>query len=397
MKLFLKLRIELIAIVLFAFFYSCSDTDKEVNELSTKDYYAKVNNKAVESEIVFTGNLQLDTIVFSNSIESSYVGFYHIKKDTIYFFDEIFNYVFRFTKDGSLIDRHIGRGEGPNEIVRFDYAILDDYDYFFLNGANSVINTFDESFSKTHRFPITNPKERAFKEIFDKPIPEQFDSYEFDYGIPNAFQKWDDDHLSMLINAAHPKFNSYFNSDLFHNFSRVLAIIDKKDGKIKKLFGRRPPLYLEKQNIPNFNHLNYDVIDDKVLFNFWADETIYVIDKKTDKIESSFGIAGKKMKTNYQLTLNYKDAQNNWKYDLDTYGYYNFIKAFPDKNLVFRGYRRGMGSITDGLQVYENKKLIADYNVPKGFELIDYIGDTFYGIDKSKEGEKMLFYTFILE
>ena len=71
-----------------------------------------------------------------DSVESSYIGYLEMKQDTLYLIDKRFCWIFRFTKDGRLIDRQLGLGEGPKEYncgIIEGYCHLQDGTWAFLD------------------------------------------------------------------------------------------------------------------------------------------------------------------------------------------------------------------------------------------------------------------------
>lgn len=333
---------------------------------------------------------EIDTLKIQSDIETSYVGDFKIFNDTLYFADRFFGYLFRFTKEGNLIDRNIGKGRGPNEILGFNYFFTSDDGYNFLNGGNSNLSFFNKKFEKEKEYRVNWEITRSRKEILSKPLPEIGDSYEFDFGIPNIFKFWDKEHVAITITASHPKFNGYFDSELYYNYSRVLAIVNINTGKIDRLIGRRSPIYLLHKNIPNFDHLNYEVTKENVFVNFWADSTIYKIDKETGKAVGKFGKSGKNMNTNYPTTNSYDAAEENWRQDIEQYGYYNYMVYIEDTNTLYRGYTKGDKENTDGLQVYKDFEIVGDISVPKGLEIIGAINEDIYAINALEENQDEL-------
>lgn len=350
------------------------NTPKEFN---SEEFYNTTD--LLKKENILYKTFSLDTLKISN-IETSYVGQFSIFNDTIYFADERFAYVFLFDKNGKFIGQHIGKGAGPNEILGLSGAVISQNNFISYNDKNSNIDVFDKKFNKLNNFRMDWQIKRSYEEVFEKPIPEMGDSYEFDYGIPNILKKWDKDHISMAITSSHPKFNGYFDTDLYYNYARSFALVNIYTGKVEKLVGRRSPVYLSQKNIPNFDHFNYDTSEsmDEVYLNFWADKNIYIYSKKENKVIGGFGQEGRNMKTDYRKTHSYEVAEENLLEDMDLYGYYTFLNYFPELQIVVRGYYKGENSNTDGLQIYKNYQLIADLDVPKGLQIIGNINGDFY-------------------
>lgn len=350
------------------------NTHKEFN---SEKFYNTTD--LLKEEKILYKTFSLDTLKVSD-IETSYVGQFSIFDDTIYFVDERFAYVFLFDKDGNLIEKRIGKGAGPNEVLDMSGGIISENSFISYNDKNSNIDVFDKNFNKKRNSRMDWQIKRSYEEVFNNPIPEIADSYEFDYGIPNILKKWDKNHVSIAITASHPKFNGYFDTDLYYNYARALALVNIHTGKVEKLIGRRSPVYLSQKNIPNFDHFNYDTSEDidEVYLNFWADKDIYIYSKKEDKVMGRFGQEGRNMKTNYRKTNSYEIAEDNLLEDMDLYGRYTYLKFFSENQMVMRGYYKGDSSDTDGLQIYKNYQLIADLDVPKGLQVIGNIDGDFY-------------------
>lgn len=383
----------LIILILLSFM-SC---DKKTQDTDSSTFYEVPPNKTILPNDIKINNITTDTISIDTNIETSFAGQFSIFNNKIYFFDEVFGYTYRFTKKGALIDRNMGKGRGPNEIPRFDYAIVSENAHYFLNAGNSTVSLYDNSFKKEKDFTINNPKERPVKEVMENPMSSMFDAYEFDYGIPNAFQLWDKEHFAISITASHPKFNGYFNSDLYYNHSRILAIVNINSGNIIDLIGRRSPFYLSHQNLPNFDHFNYQINQNEVYISFWADGIIYVLDKKSGLAVNKFGVEGRDMQTDYMTTLTYEAAERNWRKDMENYGYYNYLKYLPNKQLLFRGYSKGNDALMDGLQIYKDYKLIGDIDVFKGLEIIGEIDDYIYAVNSKSQSNNLEVYKLKLD
>ncbi len=365
-------------IVILSFILLLFGCNSIVNEQNSAVYYN--TNDISKAENSMYRSFSLDTIVISD-IETSYVGQFSVFNDTLYFADERFAYVFRFDSNGKLISKGVGKGKGPNEITGLSGFVVSKNDVISFNDSNGSIDIFDKNLQKQESFRKDWQINRSYDEVFNNPRADKGDCYEFDYGYPNILKKWDENHVAFIITASHPKFNGYFDSDLYYNYARTFALVDIHSGKVVKLIGRRSPVYLSLKNIPNFDHLNYDTYEDvdEVYLNFWADTDIYLYGKKEDRIKGKFGKAGRDMKIDYRRTNSYEVAENNLSEDRERYGAYTFLKYFPKQNLVMRGYRKGENATTDGLQIYKDYQLVADLDVPQGLQIIgETQGNAFY-------------------
>ncbi|MHA7944854.1 hypothetical protein ACJOV8_017385 [Formosa sp. 3Alg 14/1] len=370
--------------------YSCKE-DVDIGEDSTAFYNVEYlsSYKNIASKL----KVKIDTLRIQGDIETSFVGDFSIFNDTLYFSDNFFGYLFRFNKDGSLIDKHIGRGKGPNEVLGFSDTAISNNNYVFLNDGNGSLCIFNKSFEKEEHHIIDWQVTRSYQDIKKNPIPSLIDSYEFDYAMPNIFKQWDKEHVAIALYATHPKFNGYFDTSLYYNYSRILAIVNIKSGKVVDLVGRRSPLYLSYNNLPNFDHFGFEVAKDNVFINFWADPTIYVLDKEKKVAIGKFGVPGIDMKSNYPTTNGYEEAEELFQQHIQDYGNYRYVKFIPGQNLLLRGYTKGKGSLNDGLQIYKDYSLIGDVEVPKNLEIIGAIGDEFYAVSTfSNEENELVIY-----
>lgn len=375
------------AFFIFLFFFMSCDNKKDIDATT---YYKvkKISKTDTDNKIV---SIQIDTINIDSSIETSLIGDFWVFEKSLYFSDRYFNYIFQFDKNGHFLNKHIGKGNGPNEVLGFNYTIPMSDGFTLLYGGNTSIYHFNERWSKISNFRINWDLKTSIKEILNNPDPTVTGAYEFDYGIPDILKIWDKDHVAIAITASHPKFNGYFNTLLYYNQSRILALVNMKTGKVDRLIGRRPPFYLSKENLPNFDHFNYEILSDNVFVNFWADPSIYIIDKKNGLATSKFGIPGKNMNINYPVTKSYEEAEEQRVKDESNFGYYHYMKHLPAENLLLRGYTKGKGKTTDGLQIYKNFALVGDIEVPKGLKIIGSIEGDLFGsqIELKDEDENL--------
>jgi len=364
---------------------SCS---KE-GDIDSTTFYDVAHIETTEQTKVIS-KIEIDTILIQSDIESSFVGDFSVFNDTLYFSDHFFGYLFRFNKEGDFIDKNIGKGNGPNEVRAFNYSIVSADGYYFLDGGSSNLCFFNKNFKKEKDFRVNWENKRSKQEVLANPVPTLGDSYEFAFGYPGIFKPWDKNHMAIAITAAHPKFNGYFDTDLYYNHSRILAILNIDSGKIEKYIGRRSPEYLNYKNVPNFDHFSFEIIDKQVFVSSMIDPNIYILEKKTGNAIGKFGQQGRDMKTDYPTTSTYKQAEDKWKEDQENFGHYRYIKYITNKKLLFRGYRKGKGAMTDGLQIYKENALIGDVAIPKGLEIIGMIGNDFYAENKEMNNDDAL-------
>ncbi|MFY0631701.1 MAG: hypothetical protein JXR05_15155 [Flavobacteriaceae bacterium] len=356
-------------------------------DLNSTAYYnvLDISKKGNKEQII---GLQIDTIYIDSAVETSFIGDFWIANESVYFSDTYFNYIHQFSRNGDVIGKYVGKGNGPNEALGFHYTIPTSNDFKLLFGGNSSIYSFNKNWKKTSGYRINWDIQMSIPEILKNPDPSITGAYEFDYGIPEIFKTWDENHLAIAITASHPKFNGYFNTPLYYNHSRILALVNIETGKIDRLIGRRSPFYLSKENLPNFDHFNYEVASKEAFVNFWVDPFVYILDKKTGLATSKFGFPGRDMKANYPITKTYEMAGERVVDDMVNFGYYNYLKYSHNTKLLFRGYTKGEETNTDGLQIYKEYALIGDIDVPKGFKIIGAIGKEFFGSIQNKNTDE---------
>lgn len=380
-------------VLIFIFFNSCYTRKRDID--SSTYYKIPIISKINSEKKVLT--IKLDSIKL-DSIESSLVGNFWINNDTLYFSDFYYNYVYSFDKKGKAIDRFIGRGKGPNEVLDFMHSLVVKDGYCLVSPSNSFVYLFDNNWSKIKQFRIRWDVKSNYKEILKHPNPKEIGPYELRITLPDMVKRWDEDHIAIAISATHPKFNGFFSSDLYYNYSRILALVNLKTEKIDELIGRRSPVYLDQKNIPNFDHYNFDLTEKELMVSFWPDSFIYVINKQDKKATGKFGAAGRNMRLKYPLTQTYEEAERNRRSDWFEYGHYSYLVNEPKTGLIFRGYTKGKGAISDGLQIYNNYQSIGDLDVPIGFKVIGSIGnEIFASVESERESSTLSIYKINLK
>jgi len=363
--------------VLLLLVSSCDDTD-----VDSVEYY-NVSTLASDNQNKKIKNLEFEVSKIDSTLNSSYIGDLLIKNEKLYFSDKYFNYVFQLDDKGNLVNTFLGKGPGPNEINDLDDIVAnEDGSFTVLSSETTSLHNYDNSWRIIDKNIIDFQLKRSYSEVMENPEPSLPESYELETGYDDIMKYWDEKYVAMAVNATHPKFNGYFDTDLFYKHSRILALINKKTGIIEEFIGRRSPVYLTKNNIPNFNHFRFQCDEKHVYVTFMPDAQIYIIDKNTKRAIGKFGEPGIDMKTNYRQTMNYEEAQKNELEDLSIYGYYNDLKVFTKQNLIFRTYTKSKESNSDGLQVYKNYDLIGDLSVPKGFRIVGMLNNSFIGTIK---------------
>ena len=121
------------------------------DDISSKEYYRDVPDvgRVVNSSDECISGINLIPVKL-DSMETSYVGFFWLNRDTLYFSDLYYNYVYSLRPDGSIIKRYVGRGQGPNEVTNFDFSIPFAGGYYLHNTISSYRYIFDNQWKLTN-------------------------------------------------------------------------------------------------------------------------------------------------------------------------------------------------------------------------------------------------------
>lgn len=359
-------------LVLLLVFASCNvSTEKSKEEKGLLKF-----NDNLKKESIYALNLESFLL---DSIESSYIGNICIVSDTLYFIDERFAWVFRFNKNGKLIDRNLGLGGGPQEIetgLITGYCILPE-GWMFVGAADDC-HIFDKAFFRGKRFVIDRggSREISYKNA---------QNYTKWYG--NIIMKYHNANVYYNVYVERPGMSSFDDKEEYYEKVGILLKMDINTGKITDVLGSYPPKYSENKGAILFDGFYYDM-DNKGNFyvNYEADSLIYCYDANFIPTQV-FGYNGKKMNRDYPFVSNedYLKSRNIIK---EKYAYFTHIKYIEEINILFRSYKRSIDEEFDGLQIYKEQILIGDVDVPKGFKVLGYISPYVYattGIDEENE------------
>lgn len=325
-----------------------------------------------------------------DTIESSYMGYLELRNDTIYLIDKRYCWVFRFTKEGRLIDRQMGLGAGPKE---YDcgsidgYCHLQDGRWIFLDpGAGYTY--FTDNFERGNRMQIQMEGSRENKS-YDNPMV-----YTKDYGF--LFLRQMGDYLYYNVVAWEGMAEDFMSNttDYFRKV-KILMKMNLKTGQVEQLLGGYPALYELKHAV--FQQVSFDVDQAKERFyvSYDADSLIYCYDKEYQPLYS-FGWQGEEMKTDYS-TYSWETLFKQRPKIRSEYSYYHDIKYIEELGLLFRPYKKSPDSATDGLQIYRGQTLIGDVDVPKGMIVLGYSQPYVYGttgMDGTRESVDMFRFKF---
>jgi len=345
-------------------------------------------------------NLRIDKIRFDkmalDSFSSSLDGKLYISGSRLIFVDDHLCFLSEFDTSGRFVSRHLGRGKGPDELpvkkIGF-FGRTSDGNYFFI-GTSWDCYLFDKNFHHLDDYEINWHPSNRTGGAENRPDPSTTDLYTLAYGFGAMDIDGTTAYLPLLSQAR--SFNSI--SPTYSSDARMLATMDIRNGYIGKIMGRLSPVYRENKNFQTQTYLNFQLAPANQLYlSYPLDSFIYVSDRKFT-IERKFGRKGRDMNMSYTAVDNISNFWNVWNRQETRLGHYGAIKYIKDMNLLFRSYQKGIPSSSDGLQIYRNDTIVADIDVPKGFEVIGYIYPYFYSNAFSDEDkERVGFYKFRID
>ena len=129
--------------------------------------------------------------------------------------------------------------------------------------------------------------------------------------------------------------------------------------------------------------------------SFECDSLIYVYDNRYT-IKYSFGFEGIGMNLDYLTLRPGKEYVEQCSQERKNKGYYTSIKKIGDN--LFRTYKTGNNADYERLQIYQNRTLVGDVEVPNGFRVMGYLAPYFYShIIADEDRETLTMYKFALE
>ncbi len=361
----MKKQIINLLLLFTTFLYACKD--------GNFDYHnAKLIGSVKENNIQ---SINIDSIKL-DLVSTTFVGESRIFNGSIYYIDNKFSYIYKFSNDGKLIQRYAGQGDGQNELPVKTITF-----FTFLPNGNSIVIgpswdcfIFDSNFNKINDYIINWHNKVSKEEMLKNPDPSNSQLYSLLYNVGDI--KATNEYLYFPVASQHPKFNPTFEK--YAEEARIFGKMRIKNGYVEKIFGKLSPVYSDNFNKLVMPYPLFDLINnDSTVFTFPTDSQIYLLDKNMN-LNARFGVAGQSMDTNYVNTHKTDSFPINWKKETANKGYYTSIKYIPELNYVIRTYQKSGTAILDGMQIYKNEVLIADVSVPKGFKISGYISPYVY-------------------
>jgi len=332
------------------------------------------------TNILFS-TVEIDTL-FLEDVSSSLEGKIFIKNEELHFFDYRFGWLYTFDENGALLDRKLGLGNGPSELPAGNIAFHTQTDangHVFI-GTSFDFYTFDADHERTYTGRINWKQDKPIEYLNSNPVPEDQRSYDLAYGIGNIHEANGLVYLPLMGGIpGQTVFN--FTTDVFAKEARLLAIMDKNTGNVLDMVGRYPPIYRNFPGARAFPFFFFDVKPNgNFVFSFAADPYVHIFTNNFEHV-ASFGVVGRDMNMNYEPIPEQLTGGDfaDWIMDQsEDFDYYTSIKYVPETNLILRGYVMNGNPDYDGMQVYEDGVLIADFKVPSGFRIAGYSNSTYY-------------------
>jgi hypothetical protein len=369
------------------------------SEPTVKDYFA-TDNSIYETEIVSV-DFKLDSLEMDLST-SSYSGFISYS-DQICFVDTRFCRLNFLDFNGRAIASKLGQGSNIDEVnAKQINRVIQFGEKWCLLGSTNDIHFYDRNFRRTSKSNIDWKGSAPYGKANTLKTFTPSEPVIYSEAFGNTRCEYWNGKVYFPIYSELADFNG-MTSETYYKESRIIAEIDVSNESnihVSRLLGRRTPELLEYNYVPQLSFCDFDIDSEG---NFYVsheiDSVVYVYNNDFDLLYS-FGVSGNDMMTDYQELNEYdvKRFRELFYQQKLKEGHYTSIKIFDEGNLVFRTYNKGGSSVYDGLQIYLNKKLISDVDVPKGLTVEHRRKDTFYSnifIDDIQE--RSLIYSFTLE
>ena len=348
--------------------------------------------QSVSIKDISINNITIDTLRIIPP-SSSYVIESGIFNDNIYLFDRYYCTMLTFDKEGNFLCENLGQGRGPKEtpIGRIiSHGIFQNGDFVLL-GSNLDHYLYNKDCETINMFTLM-PNE-------DKNINIEDNPYTYTHLYNDMVCRTYNDKVYFSVRAEHPELNHLDHTSDFLNKSCNILEVDIYDQTKNKVLSKGYPDHYKKQPYNNviLSGVNFDVDHNGNFYiSYEADSMIYCYDKNFKPI-NCFGYSGVNMDLNYVPITNYSDSRKNYRNERNKKGYYYWVEYEEQTSLLFRTYKKGEQEISDGLQIYNTNKLIADVDIPKNMRVMGYIAPYYYSyVISDEDQETMILYRFKL-
>lgn len=393
MKYILQTRIvSKIVLCVFVILIGCKESQDD--KKNVVDYFTISNFS--------TKKIKIDRLIDMDSLKingnkMSMVGNFFTHQDSLYFADCLQASILVYDKDGHYVRSIYRKGRGPMELNGLDVMTALPSGDFVIMDEQWGITVCDTAWNKVKNFMLEWTSVNSLEEQRRNPDPEDLGIYEVEYA-KNRICAYGEQHVIFPITTEHISLNAFECNRIrrYYDETYTLALLSLQSGKVERMMCKFSPVYRKYSYLPNLKNVLFETNRNELYYSFEVDPLIYKMNL-TDSTLVSFGVEGIAMDTNYRETLSLEDAEKYMREDMENYGYYRYMLYNPDKDFLFRGYRKGKG-MKDGLQVYFGNCLIADMEVPRDFEVIGYIAPWFYARGACNyDDEEIVMYKFKLE
>lgn len=372
---------KLLVFILFVFL-ACTEKPSHQEKLLTRSLRTEPT-----VDRLFIDSVSIDLKAYSG------IGRFALLNGGLVFMDQVDQTIAFLDDNLNVKGIHLGRGSGPHEIndnahytvdlEGSNYLVIDNFGYHQFQ--NDSIKTYFKLFDWDNFTPT--------EELMNNPDGEQKGIYTIDWS-PNMqtnFTAHLNDHLFVPIITEHPRMNA-FQHERFYEETYVLGKFRIADGKLVQIGGKWSEAYQNFSFIPNLAGIDVAAYNDHLLVSFHIDSLMYVYDQNLQLMER-FGVGGQGFDVNYRTTRGIEEAIDNWRTDVADQSFYASVYAHQDH--VFRVYHpQG----TDGptrMQIYEDKVLTHNVQVPKRFRVIGKLGEYVYADGAvNEESQELWVYRF---
>lgn len=329
-------------------------------------------------------SLKLDSVQLVIE-DLSGAGFSGIYRDSLFFFDEYFSYLYPMDADGKVGNRLLGMGMGPSELpIRSPLGIAPNSQgsgrLAFLGGSNDFYLFDGTGVKRVGMLPegeLGSYTSSSAYTLWDETILRQSDNHLF-YNVQGNSEE------TSLVEKADYPLNAF-----------ILMKVGLADGKMSPV-GHYSETYRENWDKLKLLPKYYFDLDEEgnVYLTFQGDSLLYRMDSDLN-MKQAFGFQGKDMDLNYKTAgSDMEEFMNAYQVNFMEKGYYNWVKKVG--NYLFRSYQKSEGRF--GLQIYENTTLIGDVETPSCIKVVGYVAPYFVSeIACDEETNSLKYYRFRLD
>ena len=373
----------MIMVLLLCCLVSCNN-----NEFVPGHSYITKNVSGMDIRFI---DLKIEKVGLDSAFISSMYGKTEVIGSSLYYLDTYNSYLYMLDGNGKICNRYLGVGNAPYEINCGPLAA-----HAFTGEGNLIIyGTSDDIYVYNTEFEIVNNASFRLKREARNGDPCSFETYTFPrFIVCRSYNE----KTYINNNSSAYGFNYFETPEEYAKECRIITEYDIPNKRIGRLLGRGLPEIYHGTSDKNyiFSEFTFDIDNEGSFYvAFMADSLIYKFNQDFKPMEA-FGYQGKDMDMDYLSVTNPKEIYTKANEQYESKGWYTWVEYIQEKDWVCRSYHKGGDSSSDGMQIYEDGKLIADLDVPVGFRPIGYIYPYIYS-DIMTEGNSQVFYKINVE